>query len=123
MKLKIVQFNWNAGGGSATIHLEGPTVESALQSYQYFSVLVGFHTRRTSDLVEHADQERVLIPGHSDRWLVVGFFTVTSVNLGAGHTKPSPSTYRPLVARLLANMAANAQLDNLNAPVPLVVPT
>lgn len=121
MKLQIVQFNWNAGGGSATIHLEGPASDSTLNPRRYFAVDTGFHTRHTRDLVDHPDQETVLIPSQSDRWLVVGFIMVRSANLGAEYPKPNPSSYRRKVASLLANMAANAQLEDLDAPVPLVI--
>jgi len=121
MKLEIVQFNWNRGGGSATIYLEGPAPESALNAPQYFAVHVGFHTRRTSDLQPHSDQESILIPGQSDMWLVVGFLWMQPVNIPRGHVHPSPQGYRRQVATLLANMVANAELSSLDARIPTVI--
>lgn len=46
---------------------------------------------------------------------------VRSANLSAEYPKPNPLSYRRKVASLLANMAANAQLEDLDAPVPLVI--
>ena len=123
MKLQIVQFNWNRGGGSATIHLEGPAPESALNPPQYFAVHVGFHTRRTSDLQHHPDQESILLPGQSDRWLVVGFFWTQPVNIPWDCIHPDTQSYRRQVSDLLANMVANAELENLDARVPTVICT
>lgn len=121
MKLHIVEFNWKLAGGSATIRLEGPAVKSALDQDQYFLVQTGFFTRHISELADHhPDQEVVLIPIYADRYLVVSFQPAESHNIPFDYPQPDPSSYRRVVASMLANIAANVQLDGLDVPLPLV---
>ncbi len=121
MKLQIVQFNWNRGGGSATIYLESLAPESALYPQQYFAVHVCFNTLRARELVTHPEQESIPIPGQSDTWLVVGFLWVQAVNILPELAQLNQASYRRQVVTLLANMVAIAELRELSAPVPTVI--
>jgi hypothetical protein len=122
MKLQIVQFNWKTGGGDARVILEGPAAESALNPRPYFEIQTGFHTRRYPDLACHPDQKCVLIPTYDNLYLIVSFQGVKSENLPRDYPQPDPTSYREIIAQLLANMAANAELDGLDVALPLVTP-
>lgn len=121
MEMKIIQFNFNNGGGGASICLEGPSPKSNLDPLQYFAFLVAFHTRPSHDVADNLDQMSTPIPDYEDRWLTVTFGPIQYINIPRDHPQPDADSYRPRAAKLLAAMTLFARPAELTAPIPHVM--
>lgn len=119
MKLNIIKFDKNGATGSAHVRLYGPKPQSALEHQPTFSIAVGFLIKNTAHSELRDNQAVVLMPGSNTAVLVATEINSGSNPIGEGEW-PKTSDYLPIIARMLANMAVCADLNDLAASLPIV---
>lgn len=124
MRLKIIQFNYGYGGGSASACIFGERPASALVDQPYLAVHIGYTVHSTAPDYDPETQEAVAIPtGGAPLFIRVGFLWTQPVfDPAREQAWPAPAEYRNQIARMLANMVATAELQNLDARVPTILP-
>lgn len=121
MKLKIIQFNYGYGGGSATAHLYGDLPSSGLYKQPYLAIHIGYTVHSVRPDINQNTQELVMLPMiSSDTFLRVAFMWTEPV-YAEQQVWPDSSEYRGKLAHLIANMVANAELDSLEDSIPTVL--
>jgi len=122
MKICIVQFQGNEGGGSAVVHIYGEPATSLLDQRPYLSLTIGYSFRNAPPVVT-ADQECILFSrGNLSLYVVIGFINTSSSDKNVGDNYwPDPKQYRPKIAQMVVNMAFMSQLENLSDAIPSVL--
>jgi len=123
MMIHIRQFNYGINGGSASALLLGPVQESALDQRPYVAIEVGFSLWADKPPFNADRQELRIIPatrtGRS--FLLVGFLGETPVPIAQSEELLADTRYRSLIAGMLANMVATAELSSLDDSLPTLI--
>ncbi|HIH2745028.1 TPA: hypothetical protein ACYLN4_000697 [Burkholderia lata] len=120
MRLIIVRFDYNHSGGSASIRIGHEERLSSFEQPSYLGVECGFHIapRPPEDLPD--SNAVVPVPG-SNEWLNLGILGRHPVNWPSSVDQPQMGAYKFQVARMIANMIANATLGDLDSQIPTVL--
>lgn len=121
MKLKIIRFDYGNGGGGASARVYASPPASAFERHPYLGIEIGYVIRHERPEYDSNTQELVLLPlGANAVFLLVGFLWEQPVFADREQIWPHPSEYRNKLARMVANMVANAELASLDDTVPTV---
>jgi hypothetical protein len=120
MNLKIIQFNYGHLGGAASIHIGHDQVISAFEQPSYVGVHCGYHVVPSPSHDVPDNHVQVQIPG-SQAWLNLCVLWAQPVNWPSRTEVPAMSAYKVQIARLIANMIANATLSDLGQRIPDVL--
>jgi len=119
MKISITYFSKNNQTGHARIRLHGPQPTSGLDEAPELAIEADFMIKGTAPAALYGKQVAVLMPGNTGS-VLVATETHASSNLVGVSEWPEWNQYLPIVARLLANMAACADLQDLSESIPVV---
>lgn len=120
MILKIIQFNYGQLGGSAHVQIGHDEAISALDQPSYVGVHCGYHVLPSPSQDVPDNHIQVPIPG-SSVWLNLCILWTQPVNWPKSLEVPDMSTYKHQAAKLIANMIANATLEDLGQRIPNVI--
>ena len=111
MKIRIVQFNYGTGGGSATAHVFASEQDAeAFHLAPYLSVLVGFSIKPTPPDLALEDVVVTTFGRGGRKWYLVAQFAWEQRMHGApDNVWPARSDYQPQLVKMLSDMAAAAE--------------